>query len=516
MNSDSRLSNSIKNISFGLLAQALQMVLGFVGRTIFIRFLAVEYLGVNGLFTNILSLLSLAELGIAGAISFSLYKPLAEKDEQKLAGLVHFFAKVYTRIALIIALLGLALVPFLDRIVDNPPRHIADNLTLIYLLFLFNTVASYFMQYKLSLFAADQKNYIVSQNNILIFIVQNLLQIAVLVLFRNFIFYLVVQSACQLLGNYIIASKVDKHYPFLKKYKDEKIDGPVKKEIFSNVRSTSLIRIGGLLVNSTDNLILNYFSGLVMVGLLSNYNLLIGLVSGLIVQVFSGITGSIANINAIESQQKKTETFHIINFANFWIYGFASVSIIFLMNDFINIWIGEKFILPLPVVALLAVNFFMYGMQNAVWLFKITFGFFRQGQYLIILTALINLVLSFAFGSYYGLAGILAATAIARLVTNTWYDPFVVFTVGLRQNPVEYLKKYLKYIAVILISLGILFVISHYLPFSGILGLLAKALLCVAVPNGVIYLTFRNSEEFKNTLDLLKAVINKFKGKFTS
>ncbi len=515
MNSGSRLSNSIRNISFGLLAQIVQLLLGFVSRTIFIKYLAVEYLGVNGLFTNILSLLSLAELGIAGAISFSLYQPLAEKNEKQLAGLLHFFAKIYTRIALIIAVLGLGLVPFLNQIVDHPPQQIADSLILIYLLFLFNTVSSYFMQYKLSLFQADQKNYIISKNNIYIFLIQNIGQIAVLVLFRNFILYLVVQSVSQLLGNFILSKKVGQYYPFLKKYKGEKVEETAKKQIFANVKSTALIKIGGLLVNSTDNLILNYFSGLVMVGLLSNYNLLIGLASGLIVQVFSSITGSIANINTIESQEKKIETFHIINFANFWIYGLASVAVIFLMNDFIRLWIGPKFLLPLPIVVMLVVNFFMYGMQQAVWLFKITFGFFRQGQYLIILTALINLVLSFAFGFYYGLLGILVATAIARLVTNTWYDPYVVFTLGLKQNPLEYLKKYVKYVLVISVSLGVLFGVEYVFPVTGIWGLLWKTLLCLVIPNVMIYLTYKNSAEFKNSLLLIKAVVNKFKRKTT-
>lgn len=513
MNDNSRLSNSIKNISFGLLAQIVQMVLGFVCRTIFIKYLAVEYLGVNGLFTNILSLLSLAELGITSAIVFSLYKPLAEKDEQKLAGLINFFSKVYTRIALIIALLGLLLVPFLDKIVDNPPKNIADNLTLIYLLFLFNTVAAYFMQYKMSLFQADQKNHIISKNYIFIFFFQNIVQIIVLIVFKNFILYLVVQSVFQLLGNFIISSKVVKHYPFLKKYKDEVIDENAKKAIYANVKSTSLVKIGGLLVNSTDNLILNYFSGLIMVGLLSNYNLLIGLASGLIAQVFSSLTGSIANINAIESQQKKNETFHIINFANFWIYGIASVATIFLINDFIELWIGTKFILPLSVVILLAVNFYMYGMQNAVWQFKITFGFFKQGQYLVIVTAIINLILSFIFGWYYGLLGILTATAIARLVTNTWYDPYIVFTLGLKQNPFDYLKKYIKYVVVLVFSIVLLFGIDYYVPIAGALGLLWKTILCLILPNVIIYFVFRNTTEYKNTMLLIQAVIRKFKSK---
>ena len=170
MNTNSRLSNSIKNISFGLTAQLLQMILGFVSRTIFIKYLAVEYLGVNGLFSNILSLLSLTELGITSAILYSLYKPLAEKDEKKLAGLVNFFAKVYRNIALVIAVIGLSLIPFLHQIVDNPPSQLEKDLILIYLLFLFNTVSSYFLQYKASLLHADQKSYEVSKNNIFIFL----------------------------------------------------------------------------------------------------------------------------------------------------------------------------------------------------------------------------------------------------------------------------------------------------------------------------------------------------------
>ena len=233
--------------------------------------------------------------------------------------------------------------------------------------------------------------------------------------------------------------------------------------------------------------------------------------SVLIVQVFSSLTGSIANINAIESQEKKIETFHIINFSNFWIYGLSAIAVIFLINDFIELWIGPKFVLPLSVVILLAINFFMYGMQNAVWLFKITFGFFKQGQYLILLTAIINLILSFAFGFYYGLVGILIATAIARLVTNTWYDPYVVFTLGLKQNPVNYLKKYIKYLIVISLSLVVLFTIDHYFSITGIVGLFWKIVLCLLIPNGIIYLAFKNTIEFKNLMLILKAVVAKVK-----
>lgn len=514
MNTNSRLTNSIKNISFGLIAQIIQMVLGFVSRTIFIKYLAVEYLGVNGLFSNILSLLSLTELGITSAILYSLYKPLAEKDEKKLAALVNFCSKIYTNIALIIGALGLILVPFLHQIVDNPPIQLKNDLVLIYLLFLFNTVSSYFWQYKASLLHADQKSYEVSKNNILFFILQNTLQILSLVLFQNFIFYLIIQSVMQLLGNIMISRKVGVLYPFLKKYKSETIDAETKSKIYSNVKSVGIWKISGLLVNSTDNIILNYFSGLAMVGLLSNYNLLIGLASGVIMQVFANIRGSIANINVTESHEKKIATFNTVNFANFWVYGWASVGIIFLLNDFIQIWIGEKYVLSIWAVVALALNFYMFGMQNAVWTFKSTFGIFKEGRYIVFFTALINLLLSFALGSIYGLEGILFATAIARLVTNCWYDPYLVYKIALQLNPIEYLKKYTFYIVIIVVTIAILFALNVFLPKTNFLIFTVKVLLSLVIPNIVIYLFCKNTAEYSGLTSLIKAMLHKIIGKY--
>ncbi|WP_298139040.1 hypothetical protein [Flavobacterium sp.] len=509
MNSSSRLSNSIKNISFGLFAQTTQMVLGFVTRTIFIRFLAVEYLGVNGLFSNILTLLSLTELGITTAIVYSLYKPLAEKDERKLAGLVNFFSKVYTKIALIVAALGLLVVPFLNQIVENSPQKIKEDLIFIYLIFLFNTVSTYFMQYKQSLFHADQKSHIISKYNIFVFLFQNLFQIIVLVLFKNFILYLLIQSFFQIVSNFIISRKVAQHYPFLKKYKAEKVDKETKNKIFSNVKSTGLIKVGGLLVNSTDNLILNYFSGLILVGFLSNYVLLIGLASGLIVQVFSSLQGIIGNINVTESKEKQISTFNFINFANFWIYGMTTIGIAFLMNDFIKIWIGVKFLLPIEIVIALAINFYMFGMQSAVWSFKSSYGFFKQGQYLVILTAVLNLILSFILGYYFGLLGILIATAIARLVTNCWYDPYIVFKLGFNLSPMIYFKKYLKYLFLVIISIAVLFGINHFISFDGIFGLVFKLVLVLVIPNILIFFAFKNATELLSCYQIIKSVFQK-------
>jgi len=509
MKDSSRISNSVKNISFGLLAQVIQMLLGFVTRTVFINYLSVEYLGVNGLFTNILTLLSLTEMGISSVLLYSLYNSLAEKDERKIAALINFFRKIYQKIAVIVVIIGLLILFFLHHIIQNASAVLDQDLNVIYLLFLFNTVSSYFFYHKISLFNADQNNYILSICNTLVLVFQNCIQIVILLVFQNFILYLIVQSIFQLFGNLIITLLVNKKYPFLAKYKKGKVDESTKKSIFSKVKSSALVKIGGLLVNSTDNLILNYFSGLALVGLLSNYNLLIGLASSLIVQVFSSLTASIAHVNVTEDIKKKISTFNSINFANFWLYGFFSICVLVLINDFITIWIGTKFILSFPIVMALTLNFYMYGMQNAIWTYKATFGFFKQGQYLIIFTAIINLVLSFVLGKEIGLLGILIATALARLATNAWYDPYIVLKLGLNQNPVKYLKKYFFYLVILSISFLLISLITKYLSFEFRVNFGIKIILCLIVPNLFIFLFFKSSEEFQYFKSVLFFIISK-------
>ncbi|HRE77339.1 MAG TPA: hypothetical protein PLL09_05885 [Flavobacterium sp.] len=513
MNNNSRISNSVKNISFGLLTQVVQMILGFVSRTIFIQYLAIEYLGVNGLFSSILTLLSLAELGITSAILYALFKPLADKNEAQIAALIRFFKKIYLIIAGVVAGLGLLVLPFLSQIVDNPPQQLAADLHLIYLLFLFNTVASYFFYYKISLFHADQKSYVIAKRNIVVFIIQNSLQILSLVVFQNFLLYLSIQLICQLGGNLYLSQLVKKYYPFLALYKNEEVETTVKAKIFSNLKSTAIVKVGGLLVNNTSNIVLNYFSGLKAVGLLSNYTLLIGLASGLIMQVFSGLTGSIANVNVKETIEKKREVFFIVNFANFWIFGMATTLIILLVNDFITVWIGNEYTLSLPVVGVLALNFYMVGMQNAVWTFKSTFGLFKEGRWFILGTAIINVILSFILGNYYGLFGILISMAIARAVTNAWYDPYVVFSKALELNPKLYFTKYISYIAVLLLVLVLLFGLFYLIPLSGWLGLVIKLFLSLLIFNGVLYVFYRKSIELHYILNVVTGMIVNLKAK---
>lgn len=508
MVSNSRTANSIKNILSGLLGQFITIILGFINRTVFINCLATEYLGVNGLFTNILSMLSLAELGIGTAIIYALYKPLADKNEKQISKLMNFYSKAYISIGIVIFVLGIALMPFLHLIVRNEPN-IVESIYVIYFIFLFNTAISYFFSYKSSLIIADQKNYIVSLIGYGVNIFQTIFQIVVLYTTKNFLLYLIVQSICVVINNILISVIADKKYPFIKENKKLKLDKNEVKELISNVKALVIVKISGILVNNTDNIIISYFSGLKTVGLSSNYTLLINIINTVLNQVFSGITASVGNLNAKEDDNVKKDFFDLLNFCNFWLYGFSSICIVLLINDVIRLWIGDKFILPIEIPVILAVNFYMVGMQNAIWTYKNTMGIFKQGRYILFFTAGINLVLSIYLGNKMGLFGILLATAIARLLTNTWMDPYVVYKYGLNSSPLEYLFKYIKYI-IVLISTGALTgFLTNLVHFNIYITFMIKFIICVFIPNIVFLILFFRTNEFKYLLNKLKNLVLK-------
>ena len=507
-NNTSRTINSVKNITTGFLGQFIQTFLGFISRTVFIKCLAAEYLGVSGLFTNILSVLSLTELGVGTAIIYALYKPLAEKDEEKISMLMNFYAKAYKTIGTLIIIISLVLTPFLKYLIKDVPN-ISESIYVIFFFYLFNTAITYFFSYKNSIITADQKNYIALIISYIIAIVQTILQIGVLIITRNFLAYLIVQSLCSLTYNIVISITADKLYPFLKKNKKQQLDKNFKNELVINIKALMIVKLSGVLVNNTDNIIITYFSGLSAVGLCSNYNMLISVISTILNQIFSGITASVGNLNAKESKEKQKDFFDIINFANFWLYGFAVIGIIIMSNDIIKVWIGERFILPIHIPIILAINFYMVGMQNAVWTYKNTLGLFRYGKYILLFTASMNLLLSMILGSYMGLFGILLATAISRVLTNSWYDPYVVFKYGLNSSIKKYFIRYFKFLGILAIGLGVTFFITSFIEVTGILTLILKLVICCIIPNIIFILVFCRTKEYKYFMRIFIQLLNK-------
>lgn len=507
MKSKSRMKNSIRNIVTGVGGNAIHLILGFVSRTIFIRCLATEYLGINGLFTNILSILSLAELGVGNAIIYALYKPIADDDKTHIKVLMNFYKNIYRIIGLFIAIVGLCLLPFINIIISDAPN-VKESLYVIYLFYLFNTVITYFYSYKSSIIIADQQNYIVSIIQYGCYIFQSIIQIVVLLLTKNFIFYLVIQSIFTFFNNFLISKMADKLYPFLKDKRVGTLQKREKKSLIKNIKALMIIKISGVLVNNTDNIIISYFSGLVSIGLVSNYNLLINTINSALTQVFNGLTGSVGNLNAQESIKKKKEVFEAMNLMNFWIFGLASIGIILVSNDIIRVWLGEKYVLSIDIIIALTLNFYMLGVQNSVNTFKNTMGLFVYGKYILLFTAGINLVLSFILGEVWGLFGIFIATAISRLLTNVWYHPLILYKYGFRSSFIRYVSRYVLYILILMVSIGVTGFLCSKILFAPIYTLILKVFICLVVPNIIFTICFYKTKEF---IYIKEAILRRFR-----
>ena len=495
MKNRSRTEYSILNILTGLGGYLLNTVLGFVCRMVFVQCLSADYLGVNGLFTNILSMLSLAELGVGSAIVFALYKPLADNDEEKIASLMRLYSKAYRIIGLLIFTVGLVLMPFLNLIIREQPA-ISESIYLLYFLNLFNTASSYFFSYRSSLLIAAQRNYIVSGINYVVAILQSAVQMVFLLVWRNYLGYLLIQTAGTFIYNVIVSAVAVKQFPYIRRRDAKPLPKKEKKALFSNIRDLMIYKVSGLLVNSTDNILITFFDGLAVTGIASNYTLLVNTLNSLLAQVFNGLTASIGNHNASETKEKQYEMFCFLNMMNFWIFGWAALGIVFCASDLVKLCFGEAYVLDIRIPIVMAVNFYLSGVTNVVGTYKHTLGLFHYGRFVQVFTGAINIVLSVVLGHYWGLFGILAATVVARVCTHLWYTPYVVYKYGFERNILAYWKGYIKYL-LILFAAGLLCIVSFRIVAGMLLvQTIMKIVLCSVVTNTVFIVALCRTSEF--------------------
>lgn len=509
----SRTEYSAINIIASLGGYALNLVLSFVCRIVFVRELSAEYLGINGLFSNILSILSLTELGIGTAMIYALYSPVAIDDHKKIAAYMKLYGTAYRIIGAVIALLGLLLIPFLHLLIQNPPD-IPENITFLYLLFLFSTVSSYFFSYRSSILIANQQNYIVLGISYGIVILQNAAQIIALIVFKNFIIYLILQVVFMLVSNIVISAVAVRKYPYIKSNEVEKLSKPEIKDLAKNVKALTVTKLSGILVNNTDNIVITFFNGLVTTGVVSNYFLLTNVISSLVNQIFTSLSASLGNLNAIGDEQHKYNVFKALNLANFWLYGWASVGIVVLSTDIVAVFFGTEYVMGIKIPIILAINFYMLGMQCVVGLYKSTMGLFRYGQYVLLFTAVLNLLGDILLGKQWGVFGIFVATAIARLFTNTWYEPFVVFKHGFHGYFGSYTIRYCIYLVLVTGTCALTYIVCQLIRFPLTAGLFVKLFICIILPNSVFLVVFWRLPEFKYLLGIAGTIKQKIKKKF--
>ena len=373
-----RTKNSIKNLIFALFGQAFGLIISFLGRIVFVKILTDEYLGLNSLFTNILTMLSLVELGVGSAIVYSLYKPLAVNDKEKIKSLMLLYKKAYTLIGIIIMLLGIISLPFYRYLINEVPN--IKNLDLIYFLFVLNTSISYFYSYKRSLIICDQKRYIATIYRYVFYFLLNVFQIIVLFLTHNYILYLITQVVFTWLENICISIKADRMYPYLNDKNIKKLDKKELNTISKNVRAMLFHKIGGVVVNSTDNILISKLVGLIAVGMYSNYYLITSALDTITAQFFNAITASVGNLGACTNSKKVKETFNTTFFLNYLIYGVITVCLLILFNPFIEVWLGKKYLFDFGVVLVITICFYLKGIRKTCLTFKDALGLFWQDK----------------------------------------------------------------------------------------------------------------------------------------
>ena len=309
--------------------------------------------------------------------------------------------------------------------------------------------------------------------------------------------------------NLTISNIAKKKFPFITKKNAPGLEKDEKNKLIRNVRALMIWKVSGHLVNSTDNIIITYFKGLATVGIASNYTLLTGTLKSLVNLFFESIGASIGNLNAVESKEKRMSMFYTFNFANFWVFGWAAIGIFVVSSDLVKLLFGENYVLPQSIPFIMALNFYMVGIQNSVWSFQNAMGLFRQGRYLLLLTAAINLGASIWLGKLWGLFGILFATAISRMCTNTWYDPYKVFKHGFGESVIPYYKRRLFYLCVLFATGAVSYAVANCISGGLLFNAIYKFIVCCIIPNGVFFLLFHKRQEFRYYVGLLKRLQSK-------
>jgi len=506
MKNNSRTKSAVLNIGTSVIYQFISTIVSFILRTVFIKMLSADYLGINGLFTNILSVLSLAELGIGNAIVYSMYKPLKENDEDKLSALIAYYKTLYARIGLIILALGLCVVPFLKYILNTEQE--IQYITIYYILFLLNTVSSYFMVYKTTIITADQKEYVLKKINVIFTIMRLTLQLASLIIFRSYMLYLIIQITLSISMNYIMSKQAEKMYGFIKNKID--IEETEKKNIWGNIKSMFTYHIGGVMLNNTDNIIISIIVGTMAVGIYSNYSMLVSTVASFTSLIFTSMISSIGNFNVANNANERKFLFDILNMIFYWVYGFSCVCFITLTQDFVKLWIGEKYLLPNLTLYIVIFNFYLTGVLYPILCFRNTTDLFKATKYLMIIASIINVIFSILLGKIWGINGIFIATALARLFTNIWYEPYILFKDYFKQKVYKYyIKNVLELLLLIIIVILNQKICSYVAIHNDILNFGVKMIICLFIPNIIMLIKYYKTKEFKYLFNKIKEKISK-------
>lgn len=471
-------------------------------RTAMIYLMGVQYLGLNSLFTSVLQVLNLAELGVGSAMVYSMYKPIAEDDNTTICALMKLYRTYYRVIGLVIAVVGCALTPFVPHLIKSDvPAGI--NIYILYLLNLAATVLSYWLfAYKNSILQAHQRTDVVSKVTLITSTIQYGLQLFVIWAFRNYYLYVIVMLATQALTNIVTAVCADRLYPQFKP--KGKVDKPQVQRINQRIRDLFTSKIGGIIYDSADTIVISAFLGLTVLAVYHNYFYILNSITGLIAVVFTACTAGIGNSIVVESKEKNYQDLNKFTFIITWIAGFCSVCLLCIYQPFMELWVGNNLMLSLSAVVCFVIYFFVRQFNALFNLYKDASGMWHEDRLRPLAAALTNLILNLILVQFIGIYGILLSTVLAILCVGMPWLLHNLFTIIFeRKHMWHFIGKLAKYTFVVFISCVVTYFICSRFNMSPVPTILVRGVICLIVPNLIYYLAFRRAKEFQQSLQLV-------------
>lgn len=500
----SRSHNTIRNTCWGLINKITVLIIPFITRTVLIKVLGMEYVGLSGLFTSVLSILNLAELGVSSAIVFSLYKPIASQDTDAICALMLFYKKVYRIIGSVVFAFGIMMLPFLKYMIKGEVSP-EINIYILYIIYLSNTSVSYFMfAYKNCLFIAHQRTDVGLKIQTVCALAQNTVQICLIVICRSYYIYAMVIPLFTVCSNVITASLAKKNYP------DYVCRGKINDEVLSDLKK----QIGGLMIgkisgtvrSAIDSLFISSFLGLQSVAMYSNYFYIVTAAAGMIQLIDSAMLAGVGNSIATESVKKNYGDFKMFTFMLQWIVGIISICILCLIQPFITIWLGREMLYENVMAFLCASYLYFYCIGLIRGIYTQATGMWWDLRLLSIIDIFVNLFLNIVFVCLWGVYGVIFASILDLVIVSIPYTTCLLFKGYFCKERVwNYFYSLICYACVTGIAGFFTYFICEIVPNANpFANILIRGAVCFLVPNILYFIIYYKNSLYKECVKFIK------------
>ena len=507
---ETRTGNSINNAFFSVVKYVIALICSFTLRTLVIKYFGEEFLGINSLCSNILSILSITELGIGTSLIYKLYKPVAEDDKAKIKSLLLLYKKIYLTLGLIVLVLGICVTPFLGILTKQQTFNF--NKYVIFLIFLVNSVLSYILGHRRALIFVYQKNYIEMIITSVATLIALPFQIIAMCVLKDVYLYVLGTLLITLIDSVILYIVTKNRYKEIKQFEAKEITREDVVEIKKNTFAMAFTKISTVVFKGVDSILVSALFGVAMLGLYSNYYVIFTYLFAISNMICGAIKASVGNYVASHTKEESYKLFKMINFGFTWFVMFCTISLVVLFQPFMILWSGvvnSNLLLPIMVPIAFGLYFYIDANRDVVRIFKEANGLFWKDKYIPLISAIINLALSVVLGKLIGVSGVIMASVISIVILPQWIETRILFKEYFNISSWHYWKRYIIYVSICLLSGGLTYYLSTLIKLSGISLLVVNILLCIVIPNVINFICFFKTDELKSIINFARGFLNK-------